>query len=242
MSRESVAAIMRGVDVRQGVRPKRVYNNTVRYLRPDGVECIRLHHTDIVLKHPDGCCELHTGGWRTVTTKARLNAYSPARVYSERGQWYVAGVPFFDGIRVDRNGVVLNGGKKADREAKRVEKLAASINAFCKRLDKLKALPAPELGDCFICQACKERPGVLRFNSIEGQSGPEGFGGSDHLLSHIKEGYLHGSLIMNALAWAGYRDPGFIWAMDAEDVKRGRKPEHVKRALRRYLRRKLGVG
>lgn len=46
---------------------------------------------------------------------------------------------------------------------------------------------------------------------------------------------------MRALKWAGYRDPSFIFAMDNRDMAEGKKPAMVKRALRRFLFRKLGI-
>jgi hypothetical protein len=50
---------------------------------------VRLHSTRVVTIHADGTYTLGTGGWSTVTTKARINEYGPARVYSDRGTWYV---------------------------------------------------------------------------------------------------------------------------------------------------------
>jgi hypothetical protein len=51
---------------------------------------VRLHDTDVVTLHPDGSQTLNSGGWRTVTTKDRINAYSIAGVWSERGEWKVS--------------------------------------------------------------------------------------------------------------------------------------------------------
>ena len=62
-----------------------------------------------------------------------------------------------------------------------------------------------------------------------------------HIREHVKEGYLHGSLILNALADAGYPNPGLNFALDNQDMKRGRKPSMVKRALRRYLLKAYGL-
>jgi hypothetical protein len=62
---------------------RRLRRNT--YLHEDGPDAysIRYHSTDIVTVRRDGTYTLRTGGWNTVTTKARLNDYSPARIYSE---------------------------------------------------------------------------------------------------------------------------------------------------------------
>jgi hypothetical protein len=62
---------------------RRLRHNT--YLYPSGPDAyaVRFHSTDVVTIHRDGTWTLRTGGWETVTTKARINDYSPARVYSE---------------------------------------------------------------------------------------------------------------------------------------------------------------
>ncbi len=41
--------------------------------------------------------------------------------------------------------------------------------------------------------------------------------------------------------WAGYRDPSFIWHMSNRDLREGKKPDTVKRALKRYLYRQCGL-
>jgi hypothetical protein len=40
------------------------------------------HSTAIVVYHVDGSCTIRNGGWETVTTRQRLNEFSPARVHS----------------------------------------------------------------------------------------------------------------------------------------------------------------
>jgi hypothetical protein len=65
---------------------RRLGNNT--YLRPCGDDfVVRFHATNVVTIHADGTYTLNTGGWETSTTKERLNSWSPARVFSERGTW-----------------------------------------------------------------------------------------------------------------------------------------------------------
>jgi hypothetical protein len=67
---------------------RKLGNNT--YLESAGSDyAVRLHGTSVVIIHADGTYTLNTGGWGTVTTKARINEYGPARVCSDRGTWYV---------------------------------------------------------------------------------------------------------------------------------------------------------
>lgn len=71
-------------------RDRPLANNTRAEYRGSDAIAIRLHATDVVTYHRDGRIVLNSGGWRTVTTRDRINGYSPARVYSEHGVWYVS--------------------------------------------------------------------------------------------------------------------------------------------------------
>lgn len=66
--------------------------------RLDGGIVIRLHRTNVVTFRPCGRVILNSGGWRTVTTKERINRYSGIHVWSERGVWYADDHPFSDGM------------------------------------------------------------------------------------------------------------------------------------------------
>ena len=70
---------------------------------------VRLHATVIATFWSDGRVRLNSGGWRTVTTKARINALLPdgmPRLFQEKREWYfeadfgtgVAIVEFEDGM------------------------------------------------------------------------------------------------------------------------------------------------
>lgn len=83
-----------------------VCRNTFRFTAPDGADVIRLHQTDIVRKLPNGKTVLDSGGWRTSTTKERMNSYSGLRLWANKGQWFVSAgtpgespaVPYYDGM------------------------------------------------------------------------------------------------------------------------------------------------
>jgi len=49
---------------------------------------VRLHNTYIVRFYQDGRVSLHTGGYRTVTTKDRINQFIKGRVYQQALVWY----------------------------------------------------------------------------------------------------------------------------------------------------------
>lgn len=60
----------------------------------DGVLRVTYHGTSVVTVYPNGRIDLDTGGWWTVTTKARMNQASNQfglgfQVYQKDFQWYV---------------------------------------------------------------------------------------------------------------------------------------------------------
>jgi len=63
------------------------------------------HNTDVVTHHVDSSFNVNSGGFRTATTKSRINAFSTARVYQKNFEWFVAdGIPFVEGIVVGPTG------------------------------------------------------------------------------------------------------------------------------------------
>lgn len=87
---------------------KKLANNTYYWRHPvDGTERIRLHKTDILVKHTDGRVELFDGGYMTKTTKNRLERHSglfgvPLIVHSTQGVWTISyqgkALPYFNGF------------------------------------------------------------------------------------------------------------------------------------------------
>lgn len=61
----------------------------------DGGCIVGLYHNTRVAKKDGGRITLNTGGWRTNTTKARMNQFSAQfcgnafRVYQDKGDWFV---------------------------------------------------------------------------------------------------------------------------------------------------------
>ena len=93
---------------------KKLENNTYLERRGDSENspiAVRLHDTDVVTIYPDGTYELNRGGWQTVTTKDRINRYSPARLCQKNYQWFLWSgedkVYFRDRITVDAGGNVI---------------------------------------------------------------------------------------------------------------------------------------
>jgi hypothetical protein len=216
---------------------KPLANNTRLVQRGDDY-AVRLHNTDVVTIHPDGTYTLRTGGWETVTTKDRINRFSPARVYSERGTWgvYSRGNGYYirDGERLVgmwedgatwvvehpirlatfRDGMTVDGtgrpiGVDVDADAAR--------DAAREEVDRLvtkyirgfvAAVTAGEVGN--------PGPGdcfgcyLLPKGSDAGTPRADALG-ADHYLLHMREGYYVPSLLWRALQRRG--DPAFCWQL-----------------------------
>lgn len=78
---------------------------------------LKLHNTYVITWYADGRIELNTGGWRTVTTKARINEFlgreTPWGVYQKNFEWFLSCsdasnpvqiVPFEDGVTIHSDG------------------------------------------------------------------------------------------------------------------------------------------
>lgn len=202
------------------------------------VIALRYHSTDVVSWCRDGTITLRTGGWQTPTTKARINDYSPHSVDQDKGMWYIRphGVPFddnaprvlfFDGIEI-KGGVIQNPRPVDDdrrrEECKRIVDRMVSryIRDYIGHIITLGGVEMPR-GDCIPCSF----PGM----------------GGDHILSHMHEGYMVPTLLLNAIKARNYGGGvAFIVSTINADVRRhldGRADGELylaRGSLRAYLR------
>lgn len=171
-----------------------------------GADCygIKFHETIVAQYHPNGSIVLNSGGWRTKTTKERINyALSidwPYRIISDNGQWFLyssSGYPkgdkiclFTDYLIVKANGDILGGLPVSSDNTKQIKK---QCRKYAKDfIDSLfnGEIPAPGNGDCLYCHmrdATSRKPlGEATKDSI-------------HIQSHIEESYFVPSLLVNAM-------------------------------------------
>lgn len=211
---------------------RKLANNT--YLkREDGKIVVKLHKTNIITIEKD-LHILNSGGWLTPTTKDRMNQFSYANIYQYKRKWIIHKIVpggwisnndysmFYDGIKINSEGNVVS---KLKFEDKKTDKLDNLINTYCKELKEMEKLPEPSTGDCWYC--------LMRvMRAKEGNTLGE-LTRSDHLLNHLKEKYIMGSLIYNALKERGYSKPEYTLALDVRDL--------IVRAVKRYFRKHLGL-
>lgn len=222
MPHKSKKVLLAGV---QGVVKSKVIGcNTLELEYDNGNRAIRYHNTDVITTFPNGDKTLTSGGWRTVTTKLRFND-SGFRVWTNKGVWYITEpatskvIPFFDGITFDAAGNVKGNSYIVDFA--KIKAVKKQIAKYIKLVDTLNPIPFPSNGDCWYCA----------MKTQEGKSLGDAFKDTDHLENHLEEGYIHGSIIFNALKEKGYREPALIMRMNCKTS--------IKSALRRYLSRRL---
>lgn len=86
-----------------------VGHNTYLRRLADNKIGVHLHRTDVVVYYKDGTVELNSGGFETVTTKDRMNKFSPVGVQQTNREWFMRDskcTPFHDFIRI-KDGEVI---------------------------------------------------------------------------------------------------------------------------------------
>lgn len=239
---------------------KKAANNTYVERRDADTIAVRLHDTDVVTYHADGRITLDTGEWYTVTTKERINRFTPANIHiaSNRGRWIVAHhviaydnyytapdwtdtVPFADGME-------LREGEDARWHPTEVIDTAAedAHNASVRRLlDKWLRTVAEvtddiepdncegEYSECPLCIPLYAGPIHPKLDRPLYRLAGDGLD-TQHLIEHLTEGRLPGGLLMAALSESGCHI--VYWF----DRKFGGSMH--KRALRRAITRRLYRG
>jgi hypothetical protein len=101
MTHAEMIKIVRG---KSNANRRKVGNNTYAEILNDNTVAIKLHSTYVVKIKDDNTYTLNSGGWQTVTTKDRINQYSPVKVYQRQFEWFVTingkEYPFIDNMVV----------------------------------------------------------------------------------------------------------------------------------------------
>jgi len=81
----------------------RLGNNT-RLQQRGRAFAVRYYDTDVVMIRPDNTYRLNSDKWYTVTTKERINRFSPCRLSQTHGMWHINSVPYTDRMLIDSGG------------------------------------------------------------------------------------------------------------------------------------------
>ena len=220
---------------KDGAKYRKLANNTYLVDKIDYIAVV-LHNTEIIKFYQDYFC-LDSGGYRTLTTKERINRFSQINMFQESFVWYIGDTAYFDNIKIDYNGSILN--ETLTDVSNEIKGMNSRIKKFVNHAMKelLKGIPLPGAGDCWHC--------VLK--TKEGETIGDSFNDYSHLISHLDENYVVPSLIYNAVVEAGYKIPMLIISgyqcNDMVDKGLMGGPgcfeTSTKSALRRYLQKRL---
>ena len=168
---------------------RRIANNT--YVEKEkNLISIRLHETKIITYYSDGKIKLNSGGWKTVTTKQRLNNFTNFAIYQEKSTWYFCITNnekenryyFKDNMEIDKVGNVTGALLVNPEKEKENKKLVKQVNIYIKKYIQAflnNEIKKPGPGDCFFCQIKTIEP--------------------SHVIEHMKENYFVPSLLKNAI-------------------------------------------
>lgn len=201
---------------------------------------VKLHDTYVVKLHDDGSTSLDSGGWHTMTTKDRINAYLPSHVQvgSDRGRWYVYVAPLDSVVRHEKQqwnaeaGAMRGTGvfseytpwDARERSHRFFDgiRIAADGTIVNPRRAEMEAQEAREK-DIQKRMTSYIRKYIAALKVGIPMPGPgdcwgcttEAMGDS-HLLDHFDEDYFVPSLLVNAYRERGYGDYRLVMAMDLD--------------------------
>lgn len=216
---------------------------------------VKLHRTNVVTFQHDGSIVLNSGGWKTVTTKDRMNcAAQNFRVYSDKGVWYLTMLPYdenepvayADGITLHLDGTVTGEGEDPKAQMKLRREAGKYAKAYVAALYS-GDIPAPSGADCWGCCMVPADGSTPAPN--------EGLAGPDHMLSHLEEEYYVPSLVVRALkrfggSKAAYHDLSILWNTEEgrfneehdKPVRFWGMQDQIQSAVRRHVCEQLGLG
>lgn len=195
-------------------REKKTKDNT----RTDGTT-LYLYDNAIAEWRDDGLYITHAG-WPTVTTKERLNGIEGVSIGQQKGVWYLNGHKWSGAwVKVDGfNGDIKDTDEQKDRAM--LKKIKAYSDLY---LDSGIYPLIPSGGDCWHC--C--------MTTNDKKSLGDATQNHKHLNCHIVDKYLMGSVIVNAMREAGYRDEQISVALH------GYNTDGARRSIYKYFKKRL---
>lgn len=209
----------------------------------DGRIAVQYWATSIVTYYEDGTIVLNTEGYRTFTTKGKMNEYLPNAygVSQNKNIWYVSNGQkaelYEDGLTFRPDGTMT--GFAPEGAEKKQTKLNKAIAKYANDyVTELMAghIPQPSAGDCWFCSMKDAKTGKPLGDTTHDD---------EHLRSHIEEKYYVPSLIFNVLA-----ESGSMWDKQAVqsaifnqdfDMLIGGVENRLKKMIRRYIRARLDL-
>lgn len=234
----------------QGKKSRPYANNTriVMDILDMGHEIITItyHNNPVVNLYPE-YTSYSSCGWKTNTTKERINWFLPEgfSLYQEKSVWYIVKhgtsfkYTFADGLTIDLNGNVYN-----DAPSNEQDTTKATIKAIKQYVDGyIKALLQNEIenpsdADCWYCA----------MQTTDGENLGDAMKNNDHILSHMEESYFVPSLLVNAEKFSHHMSimskDGCARLMQGDSISEWQASivtRDVKSTLTAYLKHELGI-
>jgi|GEM_PF-1947449 len=175
-------------------------NNTRLVRLNDNAIAVRLHSTNVVTYHSDGKIVLDSGGWRTATTKNRMNAHLPTlwSIVQRNKVWYLHHGEtncwvYDDGLTIHTGREFRVTGAASMEDVERIKKLKKMILDYAKKFSKAVAngeVGDVSNGDCWSC--------LFRTADTDETLG-DASGNHEHLISHMETDYFVPALLYNAM-------------------------------------------
>lgn len=212
---------------------------------------VKYHGNSIVNFYPDSTSSFSSCGWKTATTKERINWFLPDgfSLYQEKSVWYIEDYLwsntqgrvvngkwiFADGIAI-KNGTVYNAGAE-DTTKDTIKTIKKYVDGYIKALLAME-VESPSSGDCWYC--------VMK--DASGKNLGELTNDTSHILSHMEESYYVPSLLVNAFKFNNRlsmmaRD-GIARLTSGESIsdwQQSKVSRDVKSCLTSYLKHLLGI-
>ena len=221
---------------------------------------IKLHKTIIIDYFEDGRIRLDTDGWKTITTRDRMNYWqNDFEIYQMKFVWYlmyrdnrylfVDNMILFPSGKVELNGELIK--PMSSNDEKKQLKLKAKADKYCNEfIDRFfnQKIGKPSGGDCWLCCLTETKTGKTWGDS---DNHP------DHILNHIKEKYYVPSLLHNAIQETEDNGVYGLAPVDKHNIAWGFKYEgweshppfalditkkRLKMILKRYINKRIGLG
>lgn len=234
-----------------GKRDSRKIGHNTYLVKTDEGAIVRFHATNILTFTRKGVT-LNSGGYRTYTTKERINDLLPRgfSIYSNKGIWYLRSgeedtATFADGLTIGGTGKVTSKGRE-DADLKLRATIHTYAHAFA-RAAMTGKVEKPGAGDCWHCGM------IVTEGPDKGKSLGDASGDKSHLILHMSaaERYYVPSLLVNAAKAQGnnYLEHSFwiLWGdmTDAERAERlareHRLESEIRRCVRKYIGSRLGL-
>jgi hypothetical protein len=233
-----------------GNKKERPYAHNTRILMDSlnmghNVITVTYHGNAIVDMFPDGTTSYNSCGWKTLTTKERINWFLPEgfTLWQEKSVWYIGKhwgekrYTFADGLAI-KNGEVYNYAPENEQDVikAKIKAIKKFVNGYVSALLSGE-VESPSGGDCWYCLMV----------TTDGKNLGDATGNSDHIEFHIEESYFVPSLLVNAAKFKGMSilaKDGIARLWQGETISAWQKDvltRDVKSSLTAYLKHELGI-